>query len=452
MGVRMNFNPGLKSAGIDPKIVDQLVEVQKKPIEIAKMKVEKVKEEKAEFESLRSLLTELDSTLNGLKTKTDFYKLKLESSHPDILDGLVSEGALLGSYEFEVRGLAKNEKELAYGFPDKDETPVGFGFMLVEREDQEPLEVTIEPYSTLQDVANQINDSDTGVKAMVVNTGYQPDPFRLLVISEDSGKEAKITIDPDTTFLEFKEQVTGKNLDIIFEEVPVTDPDNALDELISGVNLTVKRAEPGTKVNITITHDEEATIEGIKAFVEKYNEIATFINGQFQENPDTGGYGLLAGDSGIKMIMRRLQSSLYGNPSSNQKFKSLADIGITTDPKTGTLNMDDAKVQKALADDYESVADLFVVSKNGSGIASRITDALKQLRDPGAGVIRSKINGYDKIIESQNKDIERQERLLQQKEQSIRKRFTNLGTTLSDLNAQGDFLKARLNAAGGGKK
>ena len=214
----------------------------------------------------------------------------------------------------------------------------------------------------------------------------------------------------------------------------------------------MKRAEPGTKVNITITHDEEATIEGIKAFVEKYNEIATFINGQFQENPDTGGYGLLAGDSGIKMIMRRLQSSLYGNPSSNQKFKSLADIGITTDPKTGTLNMDDAKVQKALADDYESVADLFVVSKNGSGIASRITDALKQLRDPGAGVIRSKINGYDKIIESQNKDIERQERLLQQKEQSIRKRFTNLGTTLSDLNAQGDFLKARLNAAGGGKK
>lgn len=451
MGVRMNFNPGLQKAGLDPKMVDQLVEVQKQPIEAAKRKVSKVEEEKAEFEKLQGLMTSLDSSLNGLKTRTDFYKLKLESSHPDIMEGTVTAGALLGSYEFEVRGLAKSEKELAYGFPDKNETPVGFGFMLIERADKEPLELTVEPYSTLQDVANKINDEELGVKAMVVNTGYKPDPFRLLVLSEDSGEEAKITIDPDTTFLEFKEQVTGKNLDLIFEDVPVTDADNNLDELISGVNLNIKRSEPGTKVQITVAHDVEATIEGIKSFVDTYNEISSFINGQFQENADTGAYGLLAGDSGIKMIMRRLQSSLYGNPSLSGKFKSLADIGITTDAKTGVLKMDDTKVEQSLADDYESVADLFIVGRSGEGVAGRVANSIKQLRDPGSGVIKSKLNGYEKIIEGQNKDIARQERLLQQKEETIRRRFTNLGTTLSDLHAQGDFLKAKL-AAGGGNK
>lgn len=443
----MNFNPGMQKAGLDPKMVEQLVEVQKVPIDAAKQKVKKVEVEKAEYEKLEGLMNNLNSSLNGLKTKTDFYKLKLDSSHPDIIDGTVSAGALLGTYEFEVRGLAKAEKELAYGFPDKDETAVGFGFMLVEREDKEPLEITVEPYSTLDDVARQINDSELGVKAMIVNTGYKPDPFRLLVVSEDSGQEAKITLDPDTTFLEFKEQVTGKNLDIIFEDVPVTDTDNNLDELIAGVNLNAKRAEAGTKVQVTVGHDVELTIEGIQSFVDSYNEIASFISGQFTENPDTGGYGLLAGDSGIKMIMRRLQSSLYGSTNSGKKFNSLADIGITTDPKTGQLQMDNSKVETALAEDYEGVADLFVVGKNSTGVAGRLADSLKLLRDPGSGVVKTKLKGYTKIIENQNKDIARQERMLQQKEETIRRRFTNLGSKLSDLQAQGDFLKQKFAAA-----
>ena len=42
--------------------------------------------------------------------------MKVESSHPDILDGEVQGYTIPGNYEFEVRGLAKNEKELAYGF------------------------------------------------------------------------------------------------------------------------------------------------------------------------------------------------------------------------------------------------------------------------------------------------------------------------------------------------
>ena len=447
MNVKMNFNPGLKKAGLDPNMVQQLIDVQKIPIENMKQKIKKVESEKAEYEKLNGLMTELNTSLNGLKTKTDFYKLVLNSSHPDIIEGTVQAGALLGSYELEIRGMAKSEKELAYGFPDKDETPVGFGFMLIEREDKEPLEVIIEPDSSLQDVVQNINGKDLGVKAMVVNTGYKPDPYRLLVISEDSGHEAKITLDPDTTFLEFKEQVTGRNLEVVFEDVPVTDPDNQLDELISGVNLTVKRAEPGTKVQVSVDYDVEATIEGINSFVEKYNEIAGFINGQFAENPETGGYGLLSGDSGIKMIMRRLQSSLYGMANGGGKYGSLADIGITTDAKTGLLNMDKSKVEAALTEDYEGVAKLFIIGPQGEGIGGRLAGSLKDLRDPGSGVFRTKLKGYDRIIENQNKDIERHERLLQQKEDTIRRRFTSLGSRLSDLQSQGDFLKARLAGA-----
>src|SRR5690606_40786359 len=93
---------------------------------------------------------------------------------------------------------------------------------------------------------------------------YKPDAYRLLVISEESGQEAKITVDEDTTFLEFKEQVTGRNLDVLFEDVPITDEDNILEDLLEGVTLHARRSEAGTRVQISIVHDLEATLEGIK--------------------------------------------------------------------------------------------------------------------------------------------------------------------------------------------
>ncbi len=443
MGVR---GPGATSGLFDPKIVDGLIEVEKIPIENAKKRKEKIQTEKDEFTKLVDLVSGLDTSLNKLKTKTDFYKMKVESSHPDIIDGVIEGYTLVGNNEFEVRGLAKSEKELAYGFPDKDKTPVGFGYMVIEREGEDDLEVTIEPGANLNDVANAINDKDGGVKAMVVNTKYQPDPYRLLVVSEKSGKESKIMIDADTTFLEFKEQVTGRNLDVLFEDVPVTDEDNNLEELIDGVVFNVKRSEPGTRVQVSVSYDIDKTTEAIGEFVSKYNEIAKFINDQFQVDAKTGRAGILAADGTIKTLMRTLQSSIGSSSIGDGKFRSLADIGITTNPKTGGLDIADAKVRQALAEDYDSVANLFVRNKDSLGVAARLSDKVKGLRDSQNGVLKSRTRALDNIIKGQDEQIVRKEAQLGRKEETIKRRFSSLESQLTGLKAQGDFLKQRFAA------
>lgn len=443
MGIR---GPGATSGLFDPKIVESLIEVEKIPIESAKKRKESTQTEKDEFTKLVDLVSKLDASLNKLKTKTDFYKMKVESSHPDIIDGIVEGFTIVGSYEFEVRGMAKAEKELAYGFPDKDQTPVGFGYMLIEREGEDDLEVTIEPGATLNDVANAINDKDGGIKAMVVNTKYQPDPYRLLVISEKSGKESKIYIDEDTTFLEFKEQVTGRNLDVLFEDVPVTDEDNTLEELVDGVVFNIKRSEPGTRVQVNIAYDIDKTLEEITGFVTGYNEIAKFINTQFQVDQKTGRAGILAADGTIKTVMRTLQSNFGSNLINEGKFRSLAEIGITTNPKTGELDMAEAKVRQALAEDYEGVANLFVRDRENLGIAARLADKIKGLRDAQNGILRSRTRALDSIIKGQDDQIARKEQQLGRKEESIKRRFTALESQLSGMKAQGDFLKQRFAA------
>ena len=441
--------PGL-AGGYDPKVIDKLVEAEKIPIEQAKKRKEKVNVEKKEFDKLNGMLSELDTTLSGLKTYADFAKMKVESSHPDIIDGVVKSTAIPGTYEFEVRALARSDKQLAYGFPDKDQTQVGFGYMLVHREDKDPLEITIEPGSTLQDVASRINDADGGVRALVINTKYQPDPFRLLVVSEKSGQEAKVELDPDTTFMEFKTQVAGRNLDVLFEDVPITDDDNILEELVEGVVLNIHRSEPGTRVQVNVTHDIDKTLEGIKAFVDKYNAIADFVNKQFQKDPNTDKAGILAADSSIKTILRQLQSALSDSPSYDKKLNTLADIGITTNPKSGALKMDDAKVKQALSENYESVARLFCRYRGSVGVAEKLAAQLKGLRDPGSGIIKSRMRGLDQVLKNQDQEIARKEEQMGKREEQIRRRFSALDSQMAQLKNQGAFLAAKLGGEGGG--
>jgi len=439
--------PGL-SGGFDGRIVDQLIKVEKIPIEQAKQRKDKTETEKKEVQKIQTLMNELDSTLNKLKTKSDFYRMKVESSHPDILDGIVKSTAMPGTYEFEVRGLAKAEKELAFGFPDRDKTPVGFGYMYIEREDKEGVEITINPGETLNDVANKINQTESGFRAMVINTKYKPDAFRLLVVSEQSGNEAKLYVDEDTTELEFKEQVTGRNLDVLFEDVPVTDETNTMAELVDGVMFTAHRSEPGTRVQVNVVHDIDATMEGIKAFVEKYNEIAQFVHDQFKVDEETKKAGVLAADSSIKMMLRQMQGQLSNTVNSFGKFRTLSDIGITTNPKTGTLNMDEPKVTQALTEDYDSVARLFIRSAESAGVAERMAQELKGFRDPNFGAIKSRLRGLDNIIKGQDQEIERRERMAGSREESIRRRFSALDSKLSGLNAQRDFLAQRFGGGG----
>lgn len=443
MGVRMPSMNGLD------KYVEQLIEVEKIPIEQMKKRKDRTVQEKQEVEKLQKMLSELDSASGGLKNKVDFYKLKVDSSNPDIMEGAIKGIAALGQYEFEVRGLAKTDKKLAFGFPDRNETAVGFGYMQIEREDKGPVELTIEPGSTLDQVAQQINDSDAGVRAMVINTKYNPDSFRLLVVSEKSGAEAKVNIDEDTTFLDFKEQVTGRNLDVLFEDVPVTDDDNQLDELVEGLSFHVKRAEPGTRVQISVTYDLDKTLEGIKAFIEKFNQIVGFAAEQ-SKSPNDGQPGLLSGDSSVRQIMRGLQGALFPQDIQNAKYHTLSEIGISTNPKTGELVMDDTKVRNALTDDYDAVAQLFIRTKFGNGLGERISEKLQAYRDPGQGVIKSRLRGLDAIIDSQDKNIATKERQLGEKEESIKHRFAALDGQLSDLNAQSSFLKQRFGGGGEG--
>jgi flagellar hook-associated protein 2 len=448
MGVRFN-----SQSGIDPKMIDQLIELEKLPIKRIEQRKEGLQTEEKEFRELSKLVSSLGTSLNAFRNKTDFYKMKFESSHPDIIDGTAGTGALPGSYEMEVRGLARTEKLLAEAFPDKDQTPVGFGFMVIELDDGRTFDIDIDPdKATLQDVANQINEANAGCKAVVLNTKESledgsKENFRLLVISEKSGKQGKIYIDPDLTYLEFKEQVTGRNLELQFEDVPVFNESNNVAELIPGMTFTAKRAEPGTKVTVSVNYDVDKTMESIQSFVDSYNQLNGFIEKQFKIDPKTNKAGILAKDNSIRSLGRSLKSALQFSKDTGGKFSTLSQIGISSDPKSGDLKLDAAKVKQSLSEDYEGVASLFVQSEQGEGFGFRMSEAVRGAQNTQTGVLSSKDREYKRLFRQMDDDIAKNERIASQKAESIKRRFASLEQFVSGMNAQGQAMQARL--AGG---
>lgn len=429
-----------------PNMVEQVLAPERGIMDAARGRRDRVIKEKNEYSALHGLLGELDAATSKMSTMSQFTKLKIDSSHPDILEGIATGAAMPGSYEFEIRGMASQDRHLEMGFPDRDQTPVGFGFMAVEVGGVSQ-DVIISPGSTLNDVVQQINDASPAVKAQIVNTGYADDPLRLLVSSVDTGEAAKISLDEDTTFLDFKTIKSAANLDARFEDVPVTSKENALGDLLEGVTLKAKRAEPGTKVQVNVQHDMDLTLTGIKSFTDSYNKIMGFAGEQYQKDPETGRLGNMAGGASLRTVMRTLQSEVAGAKSPGSSFGSLAEVGISTDYKTGALRLDEQKLKKAITTDYQAVAQLFAFSENGKGVANRLHDAIKAMRDPESGVLTTRVKGLATMIRDQEKSIARQEDRLAQKKETLTHQFGQMGAKIATMESQNHALSARFGDA-----
>ena len=444
---------GLAGPQMD-RVFDAAVQGDRSAVESAKQARGKVDAVRTEVNSFAGMLQELGSVSDGLKLPGSFNKMKAESSNPEILESAVTGLVKEGTYNFEVRGLATTDKHLAVGFPDADQTEVGFGHIGVGVGDAGMKDITINPGATLKDVAATINAAGAGVQARVIDTGLGDDPFRLHVVSEKTGEAARIALDPDTTFLDFQNSTVGKNLNMKFEDVDISRAGNDVKDLVDGLAFNVKRAEPGTQVTVSVRPDVDATFKGIQDFVDKYNKVASYANGQFQLAPrggegDRGSLGPLA-DGTTRQVMRSLQSQLSSPLATGGPFETLAQIGITTNPKNGELALNADKVKEALAGNYDGVRAVFASGENGPGIAEKLSRAVKSLSDPVSGSVKLRQTTLSKQIQMQDKSIDNKVRQLEAKEQQVKQSLNSMQSHMTKLDAQQSFINARMNNGGAG--
>jgi len=143
--------------------------------------------------------------------------------------------------------------------------------------------------------------------------------------------------------------------------IVITSDSNTFEDVIPGVTInTAKVTDAGETVTIDTDVDIDAVKEVINTFIDRYNDVMTFIEDQFTYNQDTQESGVLFAETTLQSIQSSLRFSATSPvPGLSIDYTSLAMIGIRSDAD-GNLKIADAQaLRDALEDDLDSVIDMF---------------------------------------------------------------------------------------------
>jgi len=170
---------------------------------------------------------------------------------------------------------------------------------------------------------------------------------------------------------------------------------NVISDAIQGVTLTLNGRTSGTPVTVTVHEDTAAVKEKIKAFVEAYNAVKTFLNEQTSYDAAAKTGGVLLGNYAAEIVESQLSSMVTGAAPGFQEgtdtFTHLAQIGIHTvgqadkNVDLGLLKIEENQLDGALSVDLDAVIKLFAADFQGYSDSSYLTfhQASDLLTTPG---------------------------------------------------------------------
>ena len=447
----MISSPGIGS-GIDTgSIVQQLVALERQPIERLLVQEVQVSTQLSAFGQIKSVLSDFQSSLEAVNELSEFSVLKAKSSDSAVLSATASSTASPGVFNLTVNRIAETHRLGSQNtFADTDTTTVGTaGDTLTIDVGGNSFDVDYGGL-TLGEIRDAINsDSDnTGVTASILKDDLGN---RLLLNADETGSDNFVTLsfnntDPfNLTSLnadrDNQNGFTSVDLDAVIEvdgQFTSTQSSNNVSDLIQGVTITLKEA--GTSL-LEIEPDEVAVQGAIEAFVDSYNTALKTIR-ELRE-------GSLRDDSvTLVAIENQIRNSLNSVTNASGTYGSIYQIGISStfvfgsaSTSNGQLNIDSTELLNALQTDSDAVANLFADPNNG--LITRLEQVVDQMVKAD-GLLDGKADSLNRRIDDITDRRAALESRLVQYEQRLFDQFNNLDSLVAQLRLTGDFLTQQL--------
>lgn len=444
--------PGIGS-GLDVNgIVSQIMELERQPIQALERRQNQLEAQLSAYGKLKSSLSSFQDAMRGLSTLDAFKNYAASSSHDELLGVAADATASPGNYTVNVNRLAEHHKLGSGEFLDTDTFGGSAGDAVTVQVGSDPasaITIDLSTAKTLAEIRDAINEdvNNPGVSATIINgnNGYQ----KLVLTSDESGQASALTLnyggtlDSATFGFQTVNDIGGDlallDAEVVVDGYLINRSANSISDVISGVTLDLRKAEPGTDIEINIDRDLEATAESVQAFADAYNELRKSIkslrNGQLEAD-------------GTLLQMERQLLGIMNNPPVTGVFKHLSEVGVSVQ-KDGTLTVDVSRLNSALQDDFSSVAELF--AKDGSGYARRFDDLVEGWLG-GDGLVQSRTDGLDARIEQFEDRQLAMERRLEQVEARYLAQFSALDSLVSQLNGMSNYLLQQLAALPGAQQ
>ncbi|GHA59033.1 flagellar filament capping protein FliD [Photobacterium aphoticum] len=213
---------------------------------------------------------------------------------------------------------------------------------------------------SLEEVQSAINNhpDNEGVKATLVRSG---DNVSLVLNANETGAANGFTVNSvpaaadvtGTLAAGHKNLQAGQDAKVMFGTMELTSSSNKMENVIDGITLTLK--EPGT-VNVNIARDEAGVKDTVKKFIDSYNKVMETVNTYTKSSEEQAA--ALSGDAGVRSMVSRLREVISDEYSASA-LETLSQLGITT-TVSGTLEIDQSKMDKALEENFDDIANLFM--------------------------------------------------------------------------------------------
>ena len=156
---------------------------------------------------------------------------------------------------------------------------------------------------------------------------------------------------------------------------------NLVTDLVDGYTFELKRAQAGTLVKLAADRDALQLADVAQSFVEAYNEVQAVIASASRGRTADTEAGPLFGQSAVRSLADQLALLTSRPLATGSETVTLAEIGIRTN-RDGTLAIDSAALDAAIARDPTMFEKLFAPSQAASDSGVTIVSALSATR-PG---------------------------------------------------------------------
>lgn len=439
------INFGGLSSGLDThKIVDALVEVERKPINRIVAQKEALSTKKQSFDAIATKLRALDEAGRRLAGPVSGLAHQITTSAPEAVSAVCGTGAIGGQFKLEVLALATNDRRYSDSFLDRDgPARFGAGTLTLKQGEGPKIEIKVDGQTSLGDVARQVNDAAAGIGATVMADGVG---YRLMLVGSETGAKNAIVV-TQTSGLDLGLEASANQVQAAEDAAIRIDglttakrPTNTLSDIVSGVTFTLT-AVTNAPATISISSDEAFLEKEVGDFVGAYNEVLSGIRGATEAGDKLDRHKLV-GDA----TLRNLTSSLHRavtDPirSASADIFAPTQIGISSQ-KDGSLKIDATLLKAAIKRNHRMVGQIFSRGSGaeGGGMASRLGDIARRYGQMNVGLLAQRSEGVTQQTKNHDSQIERLNRQVEQREKQLKRQFYDLEETMTKLKNQGNYI------------
>jgi flagellar hook-associated protein 2 len=406
--------------------------------------------------TLKSLLAAFNTAMKDLSSTTtpQFSGFAATSSAPGVLTATASNSAVNGTYAIKVTSLATASKVTSAAFAGGTTSAIPSGTMTISQKGVN-YNLNVPDGSTLQSVRDAIN-ADSSLKAAGLSANIITDSFgsRLVLGSTTTGAGSDISVSgiagleidgtnvvgadntPLTATSAGAISALAKDANFTVDGMVLTSKSNTVSTAISGLTLNLLGVADGGTSTVTVAPNNDGLKASIQKFVDAYNAIANSITALTKPSLDSDGKltvpAKLTGDALPRSLLATIRTPL-SETGAGDALTSLAQLGVTTDQKTGALNFDGVKFSAAMSDKKLS-GEVQTLFTGTNGLLERMSKAIEPFSERGG------------ILDQRTTTLTRTQTRLKNDQEALDRRVVTLTAVLTKKYNDMDTLVGKLKA------